>query len=154
MIKKIFAISLLILVAVACNKVPVGFLKTEDATYKPNKGYAYHEVEEGSPWDKGAPFSSTEIQGLAGTPPISYEFLSVKVDNGGDEAAFLEAVRSGGFRLQGSYIQLYPEAAKTLPYGTYTISLKVYNEDHNATLPDVFSFVVKEAWEEGDNELE
>lgn len=153
MIKKVFALALLLFLLVACSKVPVGFLKTEDASYKPSKVYAYHEVEEGTPWSKGAPFTSTEIQGLAGTPPISFEFLSVRAADGGSEAKFLEAVRSGGVQLRGSYIQLFPEAAKTLPHGIYTISLKVYNEDHSATLNDVFAFVVKKAPEDGDDEL-
>lgn len=154
MIKNFFVLSLLLILAVGCSKVPVGFLKTEDASYKPSKVYAYHQVEDETPWSKGAPFSSTEIQGLAGTPPISYEFLSVRAADGADEAKFLEAVRSGGFQLRGSYIQLFPQAAKTLPYGSYTISLRIFNEDHSATLTDVFTFVVKEAWEEGDDELQ
>lgn len=140
----------LVLVLAACTKVPVGFLKTEDATYKPNRVYAYHQVEEGTPWSKGAPYTSTEIQGVAGTQPINYEFLSVKVSGGGDEAKFLETVKSGGLLIRGSYIQLFPDAVKSLPYGTYTLTLRVYNEDHSATLTDVFSFVVKEAYEDGD----
>lgn len=152
MIKKILALSLLLLLSVACSKVPVGFLNAEDAGYKPSRVYAYHEVEEGSPWAKGAPFTSTEIQGLAGTPPLTFEYLSVRATDGGDEARFAEVVRSGGFQLRGSYLQLFPEAARSLPYGAYTISLKVSSEDHEATLTDVFTFVVKAAWEEGDDD--
>lgn len=150
MIKKVYMLALLLVLA-ACSKVPVGFLQTSDATYKPNRIYAYHIVEEGTPWSKGAPFTSTEIQGVAGTQPVNYEFHSVKVSEGGDEAKFMEAFRSGGFLVRGSYIQLFPDAAKSLPKGKYTISLRVYNESYSDVLNDIFTFVVKEAYEEGDD---
>lgn len=135
---------------VACNKMPIGYLKTEEASFAPKVIYAYHQVEEGTPQSKGAPFSSTQIQGLAGTQPLSYAFHSVKVSAGGDEAKFLAVVKSGGLLVRGGYVQLFPEAAKSLPYGRYTISIKVSNEGHSAVLSDALTFVVKEAYEDGD----
>lgn len=136
----------------ACSKMPVGFLQTADATYAPNKIYAYHSVDEDSPQSKGAPFSSTQIQGLAGTQPLTFEFHSVKATKGGDEAKFLELVNKGQLLVRGGLVQLFPDGAKSLPFGEYTLTLKVSNEGHSAILNDILTFVVKAEYEPQDDE--
>lgn len=140
-----------LLVLSACNKIPVGFLETENAAYLPNRIYVYHNIEEGTPQANGAPFTSTYMQGLAGTQPLIFGFHSVKASKGGDASKFLELVRTGAVLVRGGgYVQISPQAAKQLPYGEYLISIEVKNEGYSAILKDVLTFIVKEAYEDSD----
>lgn len=149
---------LLICIIASCTKMPVGYLYTSDASYAPNVKIAYRTIdtdgltEEEATLALNKPFASTQIQGLSGTQPINYEFHSVKASDGGDATKFVEAAQDGGLLVRGGYIQLFPKATAKLPLGRYTISLKVYNEDHEAILQDIFTFIIKERYEEGDED--
>lgn len=143
----------------ACTKIPIGYLHTSDAVYTPNSKYAYRQVDTVGLSQKeiadklDVPFSSTALQGLSGTQPISYSFYSVKVSDGGDEAAFLKTVQEGNLLVRGGYIQLRQRGASQLPVGKYTITIRVANEGHEALLQDAFTFIVKEQPEEGDSDV-
>lgn len=157
--KLVFCLSILLLSVIAsCTKIPVGYLYTSDASYVPNVKIAYRTIdtedmtEEEATLALNKPFASTQIQGLSGTQPITYEFHSVKASDGGDATKFVEATQDGGLLVRGGYIQLFPKATAKLPLGRYTISLKVYNEDHEAILQDIFTFIIKELYEEGDED--
>lgn len=153
--KKFFSISTIIMALLfltSCHDMKVGYLKTENAVYVPDTVVAYQEVDE--EYDPHAvdnsPWTSMAIQGVAGTVPITYEFYDVQATDGGDANAFRQAVKDGNVRLQGSLIQMFLAGAKQVPEGRYTVSLKVCNEDHEAILPSVFTFIVKKSeWGEG-----
>lgn len=146
---KVFALCLLVVGAFACRKVKVGYLDATFASFEPDYAEAYKEVPEGSNWAKyGSPYTSLRIQGVAGTMPINYDFLDVKASEGGDAELFKQCVREKTISVAGGIIQMFPAAAKKLPNGKYLISLRVYNDDHEATLKDIFTFVVKDRQEE------
>ena len=44
--------------------------------------------------------------------------------------------------MAGGLIVVSQNASRQLPNGRYVLSLKVYNEDHEAILKDVFKIVV------------
>ena len=88
--------------------------------------------------------SCDRIQGVAGTVPINYEYVSVKTAKGGDTQRFNEQVKKGNVLIQGGIIQLFQAGVKEIPNGTYTLTIRVYNEDHSALLKDIFTFVVSD----------
>lgn len=143
-----FALAFVLLaLSVACTKVPVGYLHTSEANYRINTKVAYRQAQQGEDFA----FSSANLEGLGGTQPISYAFHSVKVSEGGDEAAFLKVVKEGLLLVRGGKIQLLQKGASQLPVGKYTISIRVSNEGHEAILSDIFSFIVKEQPEEAED---
>lgn len=160
-ISKISLVLGLILIALssACTKVPIGYLHTSDAVYSPNIKLAYRQVDTDRLTDSekeaklNSAYSSTQLQGLGGTQPISYTFHSVKVSDGGDQAAFLKVVGEGSLIVRGGYIQLLQKGASQLPAGKYTVSIRISNEGHEAILNDAFTFWVKEQYEVGDEDL-
>ncbi|MBS9766382.1 MAG: hypothetical protein KGV44_02440 [Flavobacteriaceae bacterium] len=129
----------------SCNKIPVGYLQTEEAVFIPDKVEVYRDLD---PNDNrvidNIPWTSLRVQGVSGTNPINYEFHSVKVSDGGDKEAFVKLVKSGEVVVQGGIIRLFQSGVKKLPNGSYTISLNVYNEGYSAVLKDAFTFVVKD----------
>ncbi|MDD7461165.1 MAG: hypothetical protein PUK67_01570 [Prevotellaceae bacterium] len=143
---RIFVAALLTIPAISsCNKIPVGYLQTEDASFAPDTMYAYRNIRpddirllEKSPW------TSLVIQGVAGTVPINYEFAGVQAKEGGDAAAFEKAVNAGHVTVQGGIVRVFQEAVENIPNGVYTLSLKVYNEGHSAILKDIITVVVEE----------
>ena len=141
----------------SCTKVPVGYLNSEHASYRPNSIEVYRQIDLSGLSEKEqaerleAPQSSTALQGLSGTAPITYSFHSVKASEGGDEAAFLKTAQEGNLIVRGGYIQLRQRGISQLPVGKYTISIRVSNEGHEAILSDIFSFIVKEQPEEAED---
>ena len=57
---------------------------------------------------------------------------------------FNEQVKKGNVLIQGGIIQLFQAGVKEIPNGTYTLTIRVYNEDHSALLKDIFTFVVSD----------
>lgn len=140
---------LLLISLISCNKIPVGYLETENAAFEPNTVYAYREIDPDSERAKNnAPWTSLRIQGVAGTVPINYEFYGIKAENGGNADLFRQAIQDGDVLVQGGIIQLFQSGVKKLPNGSYIISLKVYNEGHSRILKDVFTFIIKDKEEE------
>ncbi len=88
------------------------------------------------------PFVSTRIQGVAGTNPINYELSGVKADNQEQAQLFMKLYKEGKISVTGGLIVVTQDAAQQLPNGRYQLSIKVYNEDHEAVLENIFKVVV------------
>lgn len=128
---------------VSCSKMDVGYLRTTGASFTPDSLNAFHNVDATS--DRGLnnlPFVSTRIQGLAGTNPINYELSGVKADSQENVELFMKLYKEGKISVIGGLIVVTQEATKQLPNGRYRLSLKVYNQDHQAVLEDIFKVVV------------
>lgn len=139
------ALLALTLALTACHRMDVGYLKTADASFSPDTVYVYRTIDPMSERAvNGSPWTSTRIQGVSGTAPINYSYVSVKASDGGSAEAFNAIVKDGQVVIQGGLIQLFQKGAAQLPDGKYTLTIRVSNEDHEAILQDVFTFVVKE----------
>ena len=128
---------------VSCSKMDVGYLRTTGASFTPDSLNAFHNVDATS--DRGLnnlPFVSTRIQGVAGTNPINYELSGVKADSQENVELFMKLYKEGKISVIGGLIVVTQEATKQLPNGRYRLSLKVYNQDHQAVLEDIFKVVV------------
>lgn len=143
--------TLLCLVA-SCQRIPVGYLQTENAEFVPNPMRVYYTPDPFTPRaTNGAPWVSNRIQGVSGTNPVNYSFAGVTASEGGDASAFLKIVDQGELDVNGGVVRLSQKGTKLLPLGSYTISLKVYNEGQSALLKDILTIVV--ANEEADAPL-
>lgn len=139
----LFALLLAALAFTACDRMKVGYLNAENAAYLPDTLRAYRNPAPDSERAKnGAPWTSTRIQGVAGTNPINYKYVSVVAKEGGDAAAFDAAAKAGEVLIQGGIVQVFPAALKRIPNGVYSLTLLVYNEDHRRELPNVLTIVV------------
>lgn len=128
-----------VLVLGACHDVKVGFLKANNAEYYPDSLVVETDLSKVSQnkLDNNAPWVTNTISGMLGTDPLNYEFVSVKAFEGGDADIFAkEIIVRGSGRME---FPLRTEA----PKGRYVVTLKVYNEDHSAILPDIFTFIIK-----------
>ncbi len=148
-IKHTFSL-LLVLSAVyfisSCDRMPVGYLQTEEAIFTPDTVYVYRNLDPNS--DRvlnNVPWTSLRIQGVAGTAPINYEFHSVKVNDGGNQEAFAKLVESKELVVEGGIIRLFQSGVKKVPNGSYTLSIKIYNEGYSDVLEDIFTFVIKDS---------
>ena len=131
---------------VACHDVKVGYLRVDSAEFFPDTILIRSKLvtAEENPYkndqnriDNNAPWVTTNISGVLGTEPLTYEFVSVKASEGGDGDLFAkEIVVRGCGKMQ---IPLKPMA----PKGRYLVTLKVSNEGYSALLPDVFTFVIE-----------
>lgn len=148
--KRIGSIGILVLLSVlftlsSCDRMKVGYLNTTNASYNPDTVFAFRNIDPKSERAKNnAPWTSVRIQGVAGTVPINYEYVSVKTAKGGNVQRFNEQVKKGNVLIQGGIIQLFQAGVKEIPNGTYTLTIRVYNEDHSALLKDIFTFVVSD----------
>ena len=128
---------------VSCSKMDVGYLRTTGASFAPDSLNAFHNID---PTSNRAinklPFVSTRIQGVAGTNPINFELAGVKADSQEKVQLFMNLYKEGKISVTGGLIVVTLEAAQKLPNGRYRLSLKVYNEDHETVLDDVFKVVV------------
>lgn len=139
------ALLALTLALTGCHRMDVGYLKTADASFSPDTVYVYRSIDPMSERAiNGSPWTSTRIQGVSGTAPINYSYVSVKASDGGSAEAFNAIAKDGLVVIQGGLIQLFQKGAAQLPDGKYTLTIRVSNEDHEAILQDVFTFVVKE----------
>lgn len=126
-----------------CQKIPVGYLVTENARYADSVLYVYHTPAPSSARaTNGAPWVSLPIEGVSGTAPVNFEYVSVKVSDGGDAAKFDAVRKAGHLDVRGGLLRITQEGVRMLPLGAYTISLRVYNEGYSNLLSDVFTFVV------------
>ncbi len=80
---------LLVILALAlpsCRKMPVGYLDATHATFSAKELNVYRTVDDDDPHSLTqtypAPWTSQRIQGVSGTNPVNYEFLSVDVADG------------------------------------------------------------------------
>lgn len=133
------------LIFVQCNKMDVGYLKAENGVYDPDVVQVYRKL---SPEDlhvaEKVPWTSGRIQGIAGTNPIHFEIYDVKASEGGDSELFRKLIPEGEVRVQGSILQLFQTGVDKVPNGVYTLTVRVYNEDHSHILNDAFSFDIQD----------
>lgn len=119
----------------SCNDITKGYLEVDYAEYTPDTLYMASDPAS----TDSVPYQSGKIQGVIGTFPIYYGIEAVK-DGTGIEV-FAEI--SSQIRLVlNSMFQI--EKNHTIPVGTYTIDLRVWNLGRSFVLPDVYTLVVSE----------
>ena len=89
--KQVYLFLVLIITCWGCQDMKVGYLKAENAGYLPNElevKKTLDPVEDAVRMANEAPWVTQKIQGVLGTSPLSFEFVSVKVSDGGDAEIF------------------------------------------------------------------
>ena len=142
--RALFAVAFIAMAVAACNTMPVGFLRTEGASFSPDTLNVYHNPHASTPrYNDHRPWVSYRIQGAAGTNPINYELADVKASEGGDAEKFKALAQKGLLKVDGGMIVLMQEGVAELPTsGRYTLSLRVYNDGHSKTIDDVYTIIV------------
>lgn len=142
--RALFAVAFIAMAVAACNTMPVGFLRTEGASFSPDTLNVYHNPHANTPrYNDHRPWVSYRIQGVAGTNPINYELADVKATEGGDAEKFKALAQKGLLKVDGGMIVLMHEGVAELPNsGRYTLSLRVYNDGHSKTIDDVYTIIV------------
>ena len=142
--KKILFVSVfaLFVLLAACHETTIGYLKTEDASYKPDTVEIRKtpdpvldavRVENNSPW------IFFRLQGYRGTDPIIFSVESVTPSEG-EEAArqFMSELTIGG-----GGVFTFPLKNNAKP-GFYTVSIRLTNEGYSKVIKDAMTFVVLE----------
>ena len=142
--RALFAVAFIAVAVAACNTMPVGFLRTEGASFSPDTLNVYHNPHASTPrYNDHRPWVSYRIQGVAGTNPLNYELVDVKATEGGDAEKFKALAQKGLLKVDGGMIVLMHEGVAELPNsGRYTLSLRVYNDGHSQTISDVYTIIV------------
>ena len=142
--RALFAVAFIAMAVAACNTMPVGFLRTEGASFSPDTLNVYHNPHASTPrYNDHRPWVSYRIQGVAGTNPINFELAGVKATEGGDAEKFKALAQKGLLKVDGGMIVLMQEGVAELPTsGRYTLSLRVYNDGHSKTIDDVYTIIV------------
>ena len=142
--RTLFAVAFIAVAVAACNTMPVGFLRTEGASFSPDTLNVYHNPHSSTlRYNDHRPWVSYRIQGVAGTNPINYELADVKATEGGDAEKFKALAQKGLLKVDGGMIVLMHEGVAELPNsGRYTLSLRVYNDGHSKTIDDVYTIIV------------
>ena len=142
--RALFAVAFITVAVAACNTMPVGFLRTEGASFSPDTLNVYHNPHSSTPrYNDHRPWVSYRIQGVAGTNPINFELADVKATEGGDAEKFKALAQKGLLKVDGGMIVLMHEGVAELPNsGRYTLSLRVYNDGHSQTIDDVYTIIV------------
>lgn len=142
--RALFAVAFIAVAVAACNTMPVGFLRTEGASFSPDTLNVYHNPHSSTlRYNDHRPWVSYRIQGVAGTNPINYELADVKATEGGDAEKFKALAQKGLLKVDGGMIVLMHEGVAELPNsGRYTLSLRVYNDGHSKTIDDVYTIIV------------
>ena len=142
--RALFAVAFIAVAVAACNTMPVGFLRTEGASFSPDTLNVYHNPHASTPrYNDHRPWVSYRIQGVAGTNPINFELADVKATEGGDAEKFKALAQKGLLKVDGGMIVLMHEGVAELPNsGRYTLSLRVYNDGHSQTISDVYTIIV------------
>ncbi|OFQ25608.1 hypothetical protein HMPREF2955_05845 [Prevotella sp. HMSC073D09] len=142
--RALFAVAFIAMAVAACNTMPVGFLRTEGASFSPDTLNVYHNPHASTlRYNDHRPWVSYRIQGVAGTNPINFELADVKATEGGDAEKFKALAQKGLLKVDGGMIVLMHEGVAELPNsGRYTLSLRVYNDGHSQTISDVYTIIV------------
>ena len=138
--KKVYLFLVLIISCWGCQDMKVGYLRADNAGYLPNElevRKTLDPVEDGVRIANEAPWVTPKIQGVLGTSPLLFEFVSVKVSDGGDAEIFKKEITVRG----GGVMEL--PLHTVLPKGRYVVTLKVSNDGYSELLSDIYTFVVK-----------
>ena len=87
MMKKVYLFLVLIISCWGCQDMKVGYLKAENAGYLPNELEVRKTLdpeEDAVRMANEAPWVTQKIQGVLGTSPLLFEFVSVKASEGGN----------------------------------------------------------------------
>ena len=129
-------------VGTACHEKTVGFLVTENASYKEDTLYVRKTPDpklDAIRMESKAPWISLKLEGYEGTEQIYFSVESVTSDQG-EEAArlFMKdlSIRGGGALM-------YPFENDAIP-GTYVVSIRLTNEGYSQVVKDAFTFIVVE----------
>ena len=131
----LFVVALIAMAVAACNTMPVGFLRTEGASFSPDTLNVYHNPHASTPrYADHLPWVSY---------PINFELSDVKATEGGDVEKFKALAQKGLLKVDGGMIVLMQEGVAELPTsGRYTLSLRVYNEGHSQIINDAYTIIV------------
>lgn len=84
------------------------------------------------------PWTTSCIEQLLGTEPITYTLVNIRSDRGEEAAAdfgqYLTVIGGG---------RMYVDAKVNSPAGKYIVSLRVSNEGYSVVLPDIFTFILQ-----------
>ena len=84
------------------------------------------------------PWTTSCIEQLLGTEPITYTLVSIRSDRGeaapADFGRYLSVIGGG---------RMYVDAKVNSPAGKYMVSLRVSNEGYSVVLPDIFTFILQ-----------
>ena len=90
------------------------------------------QIAELSPW------TTSTIEQLLGTEPLTYSLVSVRSENGQEAAddftKYLTVIGGG---------RMYVDPKVDSPIGKYHVTMEVSNEGHSAILTDIFTFILK-----------
>lgn len=174
MYRSIF-ITLLALITIGCQDVPIGYLEADAARYVPDSLVILSEAEMATiPYTKEhlklpitdpmspfnyrtdnpnylmamhpqkwrviyqSPWVSQRIQGVLGTAQIKYDIYDVECisENGTpNKMKELLTVDGGG--------AIYLPYSHGIAPGTYKISLRIHNQEHEAIAKDLIRFIIK-----------
>ena len=140
MMKRVYLFLVLVIACWGCQDMKVGYLRADNAGYLPNELEVIKTldpVEDGVRIANEAPWVTPKIQGVLGTSPLLFEFVSVKVSDGGDAEIFKKEITVRG----GGVMEL--PLHTVLPKGRYVVTLKVSNDGYSELLSDIYTFVVK-----------
>ena len=117
--KQVYLFLVLIITCWGCQDMKVGYLKAENAGYLPNElevKKTLDPVEDAVRMANEAPWVTQKIQGVLGTSPLSFEFVSVKASEGGDAEVFKKEIQSVVEELWSyRYTRNYPWGVMSLP---------------------------------------
>ena len=138
--KILVLLSIITLLVFGCQDITVGYLLTEDASYKPDT-LVCERVADIDPDDDrinwNQPWVSTPIEGVEGTQQIFVTIKEIKEVNGGDVTEVKKQLKVYG---DGTFeVALY----HTIPAGRYLISLNFKNEGYSKDVNDCFTVIVK-----------
>ena len=120
----------------SCDDITKGYLETESAEYLVDTLRIRSDPDS----KDSIPYQSQEIQGIIGTFPIYYGIEAVR-DQTGQKVA--DGIASQVRVVLKGMIQI--EKNHTIPVGTYTIDLRVWNLGRSFVCRGIYTVVVDEA---------
>lgn len=138
--KRYLLFAVLAYLLVACHKVPIGYLETENAVYVPDSLVIRLEPDPLKDYTRilyKADWVSTKIQGVLGTAPIIYTITDVRAEEGGDAEAMKAACTING---SGTFDIPYEHQ---VPVGRYIMSIEISNDGHAYEFRDAFTIIVE-----------
>lgn len=138
--KRYLLLAVLAFLLVACHKVPIGYLETENAVYVPDSLVIRLEPDPLLDYTRilyEADWVSTKIQGVLGTAPIIYTITDVRAEEGGDAEAMKAVCTING---SGTFDIPYEHQ---IPVGRYIMSIEIRNDGHAYEFRDAFTVIVE-----------
>lgn len=131
-------IALLGLHLMGCDKIQEGYMDDSQISYTPDSLVIKAELDEIEDADRikfQIPYTSGGIDGIDGTPPITYIIKRIDSDNG-----FKAAEKYISVKANGAYEVTYNHQ---MPRGIYPISLYIKNVHGVLEKDSIFRIIVK-----------